>query len=632
MKRRLPVRPLVLTLAVLLTAGCESVFRDDADQAAYGLIQKRQRQTLGNTANSAISPGEIPVAITPEAYDKIPHTDNRLPVSAASAPTSAPAAATAPATAAATRPGSAMSPSASALLQARPDLKIESMPELPEFPRPPAGGGKYTVFTLDDCFNYALQHSRDYQTRKEDLFIAALNVTLERHQFEPRLFAQSSVNTTRAGEAGDYNAALTATQTIGVRQRLPYGGEVVAQALTTSVHQLHEYVTTGSSADLILSANIPLLRGAGMSAQESLIQAERNLIYAVRDFERYRRAFLVQVASQYFNLVNQRAQIVNRYRNVNSYIFITRRSQALFEAGRRTTLLDVQRAAQAEFTARNDLINAIESYEQSLDNFKLLLGMPTDQPLDVAVQYLNIAPPSITETQALEIAFKLRLDLQTDRDQVDDARRGIKVAANNLLPDLNLTGQADMASEGKWSVRPNPDNVNLSAGVTLDLPLDRVAERNAYRISQISLARAKRNVETMQDQVVVDVRAAMRRVRQQVYLLAIQKNNIELAQKRKQFADFMFQQGRIDNRDYLDAETALLDAQNRFAQALSGLETATLQYLRDTDQLRVDTDGRLLLPPGATGISVTTRPAENAPASQPGPAAEAATQPAIPQP
>ena len=52
----------------------------------------------------------------------------------------------------------------------------------------------------------------------------------------------------------------------------------------------------------------------------------------------------------------------------------------------------------------------------------------------------------------------------------------------------------------------------------------------------------------------------------------------------------------IDNRDYLDAETALLDAQNRFAQAISALEIATLQYLRDTDQLRVDEHGRLLMP------------------------------------
>lgn len=586
----------------LLSTGCEQLMVNDADHQTYDLVAKRQNAAFGRKADSKIGAGEIPAAITPESYDKTPPTRNDLP------PQESPATEPATSPTSTTRPvGPAMSNSAETLLQARPDLKIDKMPDLPKFPHPAAAGKQYNVFNLDDCFNYALGHSRDYRTQKENLYIAALNVTLERHQFEPRMFAQSGAQWTRAGESSDYAAALTATQTVGVRQKLPYGGEIVAQAVASSVNQLHEAITTGNTADLILQASIPLLRGAGMVAQESLIQSERNLIYAVRDFERYRRGFLVLVAGQYFNLVNQRAQILNRYRNVNSYIFITKRSQALFDAGRpRTSLLDVQRAAQSEFSARNDLINTIESYETALDNFKLLLGMPTNEPLDVAVQYLNITPPMIPEEQALQVAYALRLDLQTDRDQVEDARRTMKHAANNLLPDLNLNASADMANGSKWNVGPDAETTNYAAGVTLDIPLDRVAERNAYRVAQINLDRVKRNVEQSQDVVSVEVRTALRQVRQQLMLLAIQKNNIDLAQKRKAFADIQFRDGKIDNRDYLDAESALLDAQNRFAQALSSLEAATLAYLKTTDQLRVDAQGRLQLPgePGAA-----TRPA-----------------------
>lgn len=599
---------LMLVLAVMggAVSGCESPMADYADRDAYRLITQRQRQTLGGASEVHVAREPLPMAITPEAYDKTPRTSNSIPNQI-----TVEEAATRPAeTAPATRPGTGTNNALDAILAATPTIDLKNMPELPQFPRPAPKGKVRQVFTLDDCFNYALGSSRDYKARKEDLYIAALAVTLQRHQFEPRLFAQTTVEVAGSGEKSDYASALNVAQTLGVRQRLPYGGEVVASVLAQNVTELRRVVSESQNAEAVLSANVPLLRGAGLVAQEDLIQAERDLVYEVREFERYRRAFLVQVASSYFNLVNQRAQVLNRLRSVNSYIFIRQRTQALFEAGRpRVTLLDVQRAAQSEFQARNDLVNTIEQYELAVDNFKLLLGMPVEDPLDLAPQYLSITPPDVTEAVAVALADRLRLDLQTVRDRVDDAKRGVKVAANNMLPDLNLTARAALSSDpNKKSVAVEGEQLDYSAGMVLNWPLDKLAERNVYRISQINLERSRRNVELTEDAVAVEVRSSLRRVRQQQYLVSLQRNNIELAQRRKEFADIQFKNGKIDNRDYLDAETALLDAQNRFATAVSSLQTATLQYLRDTDQLRVDAKGRLLAPEKAIGVEVTTRP------------------------
>jgi len=486
------------------------------------------------------------------------------------------------------------------------------MPDLPEFPKPTLASKTRRTLNLDDAFNLALAHNRDYQSRKEDLYLATLNVALQRHVFELQPFATTTLGMNGNGEASDYSAAFNATQSIGVRQNLPTGGQIIAQALASTVRDLRQSVT-GDSGNVSVSANVPLLRGAGSIAQESLIAAERSMIYQVRTFERYRRGFLVTVAAQYFSLVNQRAQIVNRFSNVRSYIFITERSKALFEAeltSRRTTLLDVMRAAQSEYQARSSLINSIESYELALDRFKILLGVPVEDPIDVTPQYLTIAPPNVSEAQAVAIASRLRLDLQNTRDQVDDARRGVKNASNGLLPDLNLNASVGMGSDpNARSISPEFEQLNYSTGLTFNWPLDRVAEGNTYRSALVSLDRARRNVDSTQDQVASDVRAAVRAVRQQQVVLAIQKNNIDLAQKRKQFSDIQFRDGKIDNRDYLDAETALLDAQNSFAQALSDLEVAVLTYLQNTDQLRVDFSGHLQLPDNpksATSTPTTT--------------------------
>jgi outer membrane protein TolC len=487
---------------------------------------------------------------------------------------------------------------------------------MPQFPVPVENGKKSHAFKLDDCFNYSLAHSREYVSRKEDLYITTLRVTLERHAFEPRPFASTEIGVIGNGEYNDYAAALQAAQVVGVRQKLPYGGEVTATALAQAVSKIREGIGLSQSAGVVLEANIPLLRGAGMVAQEGLIQAERDLVYEVREFERFRRGFLVTIASSYFDLLNQKAQILNRVRNTESYIFIYQRTLALFKAGRqKVSLLDVQRAKQSALEAQSALISEINEFELKVDTFKLLLGMPTDEKLTIEAQFLSVAPPTTDERDAIKIASRLRLDLQTSRDRVDDATRQVAVAGNALLPDLNVSARTSFGTDPDVrTFAVNPQRFDYGATAKLDWALDRTAERNAYRRSQIDLDRAKRSVDSQTDQVVIEVRNAVRGLKQQQDLVALQKNNIALAQRRKAFAEIQFRDGKIDNRDYIDAESALLDAQNGLASAISALQIATLAYLRDTDQFRVDPSGKFI-PPGETKDEI--KKVETIPATKP---------------
>ncbi len=622
----------VLTGILAAVTGCESPFAS-ADRDAYRLIDQRQRETLGTPSQSAIGTTELNT-VRPEAYEKTPDSTNTLSPELRKL-LDTPAAndattprvnevpnSTQPATQSATDSTGPTTQPLAALRNPYTEMLLQQgfvargdAPEAPVFPRPLPKGQTRKIYTLADCFNQALTGNREYRSRKEDLYLAALNVTLARHQFEPRLFAQSAIGTSGSGEGSDYETALSATQTVGVKQKLPYGGEIIASFLAGNINQLRSTVGDSTSAQAVLEARIPLLKGAGMVAQEDLIQSERNLIYAVRDFERYRRSFLVVVAGQYFNLVNQRAQIVNRLRSARSYTFMRRRSEALFQAGRQT-LLDVQRAAQSELSANNDLITVIENYELAVDNFKILLGVPMTTNIDVAPEYLLIPPPQPDETAAIATGLNLRLDLQTQRDRIGDSERQVALAKNNLLPNLDLSAKVATGSDTtRRSLAPQWDNVDYSAAVVLDLPLDKVSERNDYRASLVYLERSRRSLQTSEELATLQIRLALRLVRQQLSLLRLQANNIEMAQRRKDFSDIQFRDGKINNRDYLEAESALLDAQNRFAQALANLQVASLQYLRDTDLLRVTADGKLILPETPPGAS--TQPAAKIPTTEP---------------
>ena len=58
---------------------------------------------------------------------------------------------------------------------------------------PPAPGPQPHQFDLFQSLQYACQHGRDYSDQMENLYIFTLDVTLQRHLFEPRPFAGGSL-------------------------------------------------------------------------------------------------------------------------------------------------------------------------------------------------------------------------------------------------------------------------------------------------------------------------------------------------------------------------------------------------------------------------------------------------------
>jgi outer membrane protein TolC len=423
----------------------------------------------------------------------------------------------------------------------------------------------------------------------EGVYTTALNVTLERHLFTPRPFANVGAKYTGGQRTSDFKSALTVTSEAGVKQQLPYGGEIVASALVDFVNALHGNVEDGETAALALSGSMPLLRGFGMINLEPLISSERSLIYKVRDFEEFRRTFAVEIARSYFNLLAGQQGIRNRRINLATSIDLRERSQALYDANR-LSALEVQRARQQELTAQSQLINAEENYQSRLDDFKLVLGMPVQEGLDVVPVEMQVSMPKLNVEDAVAMAQRYRLTLTTAADKVDDAMRAVKNAQNGLLPDLTLTASGSLGNEPETpAVALQGRTAAYSAGVTLDLPVDRLKERNQYRSALIAFQKAQRDFVGTRDAVTADVRDALRSLRAAEISLEIQRVSIELAQRRVEFANIRLTQGAANsNRDVVEAQTDLLSAQDNYEQARSQLQISVLDYMRVTGTLRVD--------------------------------------------
>jgi outer membrane protein TolC len=616
-----------LLFGLLLSGGCQW-FADDADRQVYRLVESRQKEAINEVHDDNIGRQRLPVKVPGEAYSFVPRPiDDSVVPEAFARTTSQPVAAEKAGAAAAYRESTQPIPGMTAegteagpgtMPATRPasapgtGLTQRGMPNQRATTQPVASRPARPLLGLSDALQYAFDHSRQFQTAKEDLYLAALDLTLERHLWGPIFFGTVGADYINKGQIEHWDDALEAVATVGVKQKLPYGGEVTAQVVNNFVRELSQHVISAETGAVILEANIPLLRGAGRSAYESRYQAERTLIYAVRTFEGFRRALAVDIAGGYFNLQQLRQQIVNAHETVESYTNDVARADALWRTGR-IDQLDVLRADQDRLAAINVEVNAVEAYETRLDQFKIQLGMPVESEMDVeypaAVTDESLARdgqlepehleqalrmPDVPEDEAIRVALKYRLDLLNDMDRVDDASRGVAVAENNLLPDLAAFGtvQMDTNPDTPGLFRYNTERINYRTGVNLTLPLDRTAERNALRKSQISLQRAQRGLDESKDSIRVQVRRAMRQVQQQWESLQIQQRNRALALVRRRSARMWFELGKVGNRDVIEAQRALLDAQDRLAEAQSQWRLSILEFRLNTGTLRIDERGQ----------------------------------------
>ncbi|MBI9018618.1 MAG: TolC family protein [Phycisphaerae bacterium] len=458
---------------------------------------------------------------------------------------------------------------------------------------------------LATAVSFATANNRNYKSSRENLYLSALNLSLERYNFTPKFFGLISAGYKH--NPGD--ESVDASSRFGVSQTLADGTEVAANISSNWL----EYLTGSSRSSLgtALGATIsrPLLRGAGRKiAQENLTQAERSTIYDMRDFARFRKTFVVDIVSEYYGVLQTLDQVENARRNYENLKVIEDRvvlsgevgSQPKFEAGQ---------ARQRTLQAWDSYIRSQQSSKQSYDNFKITLAISTDQELELepgelkALENVNMEDVDIDVEAAIKLALDTRLDLQNSFDQVEDSKRKLEIALDNLGIKLDLKASANVSSDGKTDLANFQfDDGSYALGLDTDFDLDRKSERNSYRRALISVMQRQRSYELKVDQVKQQVRQACRDLKQAADRYKIQMLSLTLAEKRVEGDKINQEEGRATTRDLLESQADLLQAQNAKTDALISFTLAQLRFYRDIGMLEVKTDGNAELDTVAKAI------------------------------
>ncbi|MEW6743132.1 MAG: TolC family protein [Planctomycetota bacterium] len=538
------MRPTHLWLGVtLVAAGCSTAwYAQDADREVNALLRERTQDVLGDRESHLLRPEP--------------------------APETAPAAAPEP-------PAEGAPPEAA------------QAPPAEEPPRP---------IGLTEALATVFEFNREYLTRKESLYQQGLGLTLTRYNYGP-LFAAAVSYLWADTEDGPRSNTISGT--LSGSQILPTGGSL---SLDSGVSTTREQGldldgfgdagggrSYGSSVGLNLSQ--PLLRGGGYEvSHEALTQAERSLVYAIRDFELYREDLTISVARQFFALVSQKQVLANQEENYDAAVFDRQKAESFFDLGRNTQE-EVFRARRREVDAEDSVIDGRAQYDRALDEFKILLGLPIEARIEIVHEEPPFEAVRIDGESAITVALHNRLDVITEREQLEDVERSVRLAENSLLPDLDLALGYDFAGADDTFKGAAPDVWAASAGLSLTLPLQRKAERNSYRSSLIALEQARRNHVLFIDRIGLDIRDQLRQLESIEKRIGLQEEQIKQEERAVEVTRLRYESGDLDNRDLLEARQGLTDAMNSLINLKVDHFIARLTLLRDLGLLFVDDKG-----------------------------------------
>jgi len=281
------------------------------------------------------------------------------------------------------------------------------------------------VLTLSDAYRMALIHSPDLQQQRETLYLSALEVSIQRFGFDSQLFTgfNSFLNNRGRFNTGTGSSSTRIESSLGangggsqVRRLGITGANFVVGLANTILWEFSGNNTTSANSLVNFSVIQPLLRGAGRERiMESLTQSERTLLANVRQLERFRRGFYLEIATGrnsgagpslnsssflgspglsgsnvggYIGLLQQKQQIKNIEFGVAQFESLLVQFSELFKADR-INKLQVTQFESNVYSQQQQLLNAKIAYQSALDRFKVSIGLPQDVQIVIEDPFLD---------------------------------------------------------------------------------------------------------------------------------------------------------------------------------------------------------------------------------------------------
>jgi outer membrane protein TolC len=253
----------------------------------------------------------------------------------------------------------------------------------------------------------------------------------------------------------------------------------------------------------------------------------------------------------------------------------------------------------------NDIIETENDIKNREDDLKLIMNLRSNSILsDAAIIPLDKASFEITDVtldESIKLALANRPELFKQGLDIANARIKVKQQKNQLLPQLDI--EAGISYHGLGSNLGNSLDSAFSEqfqreffGVTLEIPLGNREARSNYSKAKLEKKQTVFNTRKVEQEIVVEVRTAVREIKKNAESIKATEKARELAQARLEAEGKKFKVGRSTSLEVLRAQDNLTIAEGKAVKALidyqislGDLDAKTGTILENNDIIIEDT-------------------------------------------
>jgi len=462
------------------------------------------------------------------------------------------------------------------------------------------------VLTLEECIARAMQQNFDLQIQAFDTANAKEALTVSRAGFDPTFSATTSKSVSQADVAATTLVGTRSEMTdtrIGVSQKVATGATVnLSGSLDRSeTNNTFSTLNPAYTADVALSVRQPLLKNAGTTVNRAGInRAEIGVTRANLGYQARLLQVVRDTENAYYNLVFAREQLKVRRSSLAlaQKLFdenLTRKNTGV------ATDLDVLQAEVGVANARRGVIEAERSVRDRQDDLLNLIGQfEFGRTLgEVSLPTSAVAIPDFE--QSYTRAREQQPDYLSSKAVIKQLEIDVTSAKSAALPSLDLGGSVGYNAKDRTSGRalnrvPDGDGHAWQLDLSLTVPWGMRSEKAQYRTAKNNLLREQARLQQLEQNLMVQVRAAVRAVATNLESVEIAAKATVLSERQYELEKARFDAGLSTSRLVLEAQDALERARVNELQSRVNLRTA----LAELHRLEGSSLGRYGIPAGVT--------------------------------
>ena len=461
--------------------------------------------------------------------------------------------------------------------------------------------------TLEDAIKTAMERNVGIQLQRYTTEMAGESLRSQYGIFDwlGTGTLQHTSSETPASTSLDAFAQRQTIWDVGVQQLIPTGGtyrlsfnnDRTASAGGFSIRNPTYHSNLG------LSLGQPLLRNFGTDVTERGILIARNTLGI--DREAFRGTLIAtanDVEQAYLNLIYSR-QFVDV---VKEALFLARDqariTQIRIDVGASAPLDILQPRVQIA-TQEEALINAVAGVRNAEDALRALLHLDPpewDRPI-IPTDTVGYAPVPVDPVQAVNRALDLRPEMRQLQLTTSTREVQYRYARNQTLPQVDLSLLYRTAGLGGPALAVDPFTgkpTNLSSttygsalrqvglgtfptwtvGFTLGVPVTNIGARAEAKRAELDLAQSRTDQEQTRQNIVVQVRSAVRAVDTAAKDITATRAAREAAERNLDAERKRYENGMTTNFQVLQIQQQLSDARVRELNALVGYNKAVAAY------------------------------------------------------